>query len=108
MKIKCPLLRKDGILSAIFFLIVLISCKDEGALVPEFNSALLNLNDTAISVTSVTIIADSIRTDRVSRSLCGKLNDRSFGLTSSEFYTQIYMPSEALNTTSINPDNIDS
>lgn len=108
MWLKSNLLRKGFFLSAIFFLGVLFSCKDDGALVPEFNASSLGVLDTIITVTSSTVYGDSIRTDRVSRSLFGKLNDGTFGLSSSEFYTQFLMPSSSLNTDPLTPEDIDS
>ncbi|MEQ8324965.1 MAG: DUF4270 family protein [Vicingaceae bacterium] len=102
------LLRKGIFLSAIFFLATMVACKDDGQLVPSFNSSLLNLNDTIIAVNSSTAMGDSVRTDRVSRSLFGKLNDATFGKSTAEFYSQLYMPSSALNTSGIDESDVDS
>ena len=101
-------MRKGIFLSATFFLAIIHSCKEDGQLTPDFNTSQLQLNQVVVSATTSTYPGDSVRTDRVSRSLFGKLNDNFFGLTSSEIYTQIYMPSSALNTGDILESDVDS
>jgi len=83
-------LRKAFLLSAIFFLATLYSCKKEGELSPDFDKGNANLvfTDTVSLVTSLERV-DSIRTDVASENLVGLYNDPVFGPTSSAFYSQV-------------------
>lgn len=90
-------MRKGTILSAFIFLFLSQSCKEDGELVPNFNSSNLSFGDTIIEVTSSTVAGDTVLTSGTSRNLLGKLNDVTYGLTISEFFTQIRLPSSSLN-----------
>lgn len=90
-------LRKGSFLSALIFLFFFLSCKEDGEVVPDFNSSNLSFGDTIIEVTSSTVAGDTVLTSGTSRHLLGKLNDETYGLTISEFFTQIRLPSSSLN-----------
>ncbi len=91
-------MRKGIFLSAILFL-SLFSCQEDGELVPEFNSGSLNFNDVVIEVTTSTEQGDSILTANTSRNPLGKLNDETYGLSVSDFYSQLSLTSTSLNLT---------
>ena len=89
------LLRKGMIFSAIFFLTLVLSCKEEGELIPEFNTSGIGVSSDSLFVTSSTVYGDTVRTDRVSRMLLGKLYDETFGLSTAEYCTQFYLSTGA-------------
>lgn len=89
-------LRKVYLLSALLF-ILLSSCRNDGSLVPQFNTAILNIGDTVVMATSATTPGDSLLTSGViSRNIVGKVNDDIFGLSKAELYTEFYMPQSSL------------
>lgn len=91
-------MRKGVFLSAFIFVLLLLSqsCKEDGELVPNFNSSNLSFGDTIIEVISSTVAGDTVLTSGTSRNLLGKLNDETYGLSVSEFFTQIRLPSSSL------------
>jgi hypothetical protein len=82
--------RKALILSAIFFLIGLVSCKKDGELQPDFDDGGLSISfvDT-FSVATKVIQEDSLRTDLSVKNLVGLYNDPLFGPMSSSIYSQV-------------------
>jgi hypothetical protein len=90
-------LRKGFFLSAILFLTLPFGCKEDGAVVPEFNSSNLNFGDTIIHVKSATVAGDSVLTSNTSRNLLGKINDMTYGLSEADFYSQIQLSGSSLN-----------
>ena len=91
------------IFSAIFFLAFVIGCREEGELIPDFNTSGIDVHELSIDVTSSTVLGDTVRTDRVSRMLLGKLYDKTFGLSTAEYYTQLMLSTSSFNV----PDDID-
>lgn len=83
-------LRKAIILSAIFFIVIIVGCKKDGELVPEFDNGDIPIlfTDTFSIKTSVEI-EDSLRTDVAAFNLLGIYNDPIFGPTSSSIYSQV-------------------
>lgn len=90
-------LRKGLFLSAILFLTLPFGCKEDGDVVPDFNSSNLNFGDTIIHVKSATVAGDSVLSSNTSRNLLGKINDMTYGLSEAEFYTQVQLKSSSLN-----------
>jgi len=99
-------LRKVFFLSAILFLYLFQGCKEDGEVVPEFNTSGLKFNDIIVEVNSSTVTGDSVLSSGTSRNLLGKLNDQVYGLSTSEFYSQLNMSSASLDIS--NDINFDS
>lgn len=100
-------LRKGLFLSAILFFGLFNACKEDGTVVPTFNSSNLNFGDTILDVTSITVRGDSILTSGTSRNLLGKLNDAIYGLTEANFYSEFYLSTSSLNIPSdVNFDSV--
>lgn len=91
-KITSILMRKVILLSAIFFLTLIYSCKKDGALNPDFDNGNLSINyvDT-FSLKTTLIEEDSLRTDLSIYHLLGLYNDQNFGKVSSSIYTQLLL-----------------
>lgn len=86
------LLRKVLLLSAIFFLTFIISCKKDGKLTPDFENGDLSVSFTdTFSLNTVVIQEDSLRTDLSNLNLLGLYNDSIFGPVSSSIYTQVLL-----------------
>jgi hypothetical protein len=84
------LMRKVVFLSAIFFLVQLMSCKKDGELSPDFENGDLSIHFTdTFSVFTQVVQEDSLRTDLATRKLLGLYNDPIFGPVSSSIYTQV-------------------
>ncbi len=85
-------MRKALILSAIFFLIVLFSCKKEGKLVPDFDTGNLAIHyvDTFAIKTSLDTVLPLV-TDASIYHLLGLYNDPIFGPVSSSIYSQVLL-----------------
>lgn len=86
-------LRMTPGLSAILFLclVAAVSCKKEGDVVPDFTTVNLGAHDTVITIASNTENPEPLATGMTSLSLCGILNDATFGLSEAEFYSQLKM-----------------
>ena len=84
--------RKVLLLSAIFLLTFMSSCKKKGELVPNFDDSSFDVNftDTVSLVTSV-VREDSLRTDVSSLNLLGQYYDPEFGLTTAAIYSQVLL-----------------
>lgn len=84
-----PYTRKALLLS-VLFLMVLMSCKKDGELFPEFNNENLTINFTdTLNIVTTLLKEDSIRTDIAGANLLGIYNDSVFGPASASFYTEI-------------------
>lgn len=96
-KLVLPHIRKAFLLSVLFFM-VLMSCKKDGELFPEFNNENLTIHfvDTFDIVTSI-LKDDSIRTDIAGANLLGIFNDSIFGPAGSSFYTEITLAGSNVN-----------
>lgn len=88
-KLVLPHIRKAFMLS-VLFLMVLLSCKKEGELYPEFNNENLSIHfsDTLNIITSL-VKDDSIPTLNASTNLVGIYNDAVFGPASASFFTEV-------------------
>ena len=85
-------MRKAILLSAIFFLTLLFSCKKDGELSPDFDSGNLSINFTdTFSLQTKVLEEDSLRTDLSIYNLLGLYNDPIFGPVSSSIYTQVLL-----------------
>ena len=72
-------MRKAILLSAIFFLVQLFSCKKDGELSPDFDSGNLSINFTdTFSLQTSVLEEDSLRTDLSIYHLLGLYNDPIF------------------------------
>lgn len=89
-------LRKAALLSAILFMAMPFACREDGSVVPEFNSSNSDFSDTILEVSTTTVEGDSILTTSTSRNPLGKLNDAVFGLSVSQFFSQVRMSSSSL------------
>lgn len=101
--------RKALVLSAIFFLIGLSSCKKDGKLTPDFDDGGLEISfvDT-FSVTTQVIKEDSLRSDLSVFNLLGLYHDPIFGPMSSSIFTQVTLTgvNVDLNSTTSTLDSI--
>ena len=96
-KFVLPNIRKAAVLS-VLFLIVLISCKKNGELYPEFNNENLSIHFTdTLNVVTTLLKDDSIPTLAVSANLLGIYNDSIFGKASASFYTEITLSGANVN-----------
>lgn len=83
-------LRKVFLLSALFFTILLFSCKKDGELIPAFDEGNLSVLFTdTFSITTSVVPEDSLRTDLAVYHLLGLYNDPIYGPKSSSIYTQM-------------------
>ena len=92
-------LRKVVKLSAFFFsgLLLLISCRKSGELIPENSAADLQaLKVDTTTVSSLSMYNDSLRTDETSRSVFGVFNDPVFGTTIASNYLQFNLSTTQL------------
>ncbi len=90
-------MRKAILLSAIFFLVQLFSCKKDGELSPDFDSGNLSINFTdTFSLQTSVLEEDSLRTDLSIYHLLGLYNDPIFGPVSSSIYTQVLLTGASL------------
>lgn len=90
-------IRKAFVLS-VLFLIVLISCKKNGELYPEFNNENLSIHFTdTLNIATTLVKDDSIPTLGVSANLLGIYNDSVFGSASASFYTEITLSGANVN-----------
>lgn len=88
-KFVLPYIRKAVVLS-VLFLIVLISCKKDGELYPEFNNENLSIHFTdTLTIVTTLVKDDSISTLYAGANLVGIYNDSVFGPASASFYTEI-------------------
>ena len=90
------------IFSAIFFLTFINACKEEGELLPEYNTSGIIVSEMNIDVSSSTVEGDTVRTDRVSSMLLGKLYDNTYGLSTADYYTQFFLTTSSFTV----PDGI--
>lgn len=96
-KFVLPNIRKAAVLS-VLFLIVLISCKKNGELYPEFNNENLSIHFTdTLTVVTTLVKDDSISTLYVGANLLGIYNDSVFGSSSASFYTEITLNGSNVN-----------
>ena len=83
-------MRKAILLSAIFFLVQLFSCKKDGELAPDFDNGNLSINFVDTFSLKTTVLAeDSLRTDLSIYNLLGLYNDPIFGPMSSSIYANV-------------------
>ena len=96
-KFVLPNIRKATVLS-VLFLIVLISCKKNGELYPEFNNENLSIHFTdTLNVVTTLVKDDSIPTLSAGANLLGIYNDSVFGPASASFYTEITLNGSNVN-----------
>lgn len=96
-KLVLPYTRKALLLS-VLFLMVLMSCKKDGELFPEFNNENLTIHFTdTMDIVTTLLLDDSIRTDIAGANLLGIYNDSIFGPASSSFYTEITLAGSNVN-----------
>ncbi len=96
-KFVLPNIRKAAVLS-VLFLIVLISCKKNGELYPEFNNENLSIHFTdTLNVVTTLVKDDSISTLSAGANLLGIYNDSVFGPASASFYTEITLNGSNVN-----------
>lgn len=96
-KLVLPYTRKALLLS-VLFLMVLMSCKKDGELFPEFNNENLTIHFTdTMTITTTLLLDDSIRTDIAGANLLGIYNDSIFGPASASFYTEITLAGSNVN-----------
>jgi len=92
-----PYTRKALLLS-VLFLMVLMSCKKDGELFPEFNNENLTIHFTdTLNIVTTLLKDDSIRTDIAGANLLGIYNDSVFGPASASFYTEITLAGSNVN-----------
>ena len=83
-------LRKVHLLSALFFITILFSCKKDGEIIPIFDEGNLDVLFTdTFSITTSVVPEDSLRTDLAVYHLLGLYNDPIYGPKSSSIYTQM-------------------
>ncbi|MBI2281391.1 MAG: hypothetical protein HYU68_11995 [Bacteroidetes bacterium] len=81
-KFVLPNIRKAFMLSVLFF-VVLMSCKKDGELYPDFNNENLSIHFTdTLTIVTTLLKDDSIPTLAVSANLLGIYNDSIFGKAS--------------------------
>lgn len=96
-KFVLPNIRKAAVLS-VLFLIVLISCKKNGELYPEFNNENLSIHFTdTLNIVTTLVKDDSISTLSAGANLLGIYNDSVFGPASASFYTEITLNGSNVN-----------
>ena len=96
-KLVIPFTRKALMLS-VLFLTILMSCKKEGELYPEFNNENLTTQFTdTLNIVTTLIREDSIQTLGASYNLLGIYNDSIFGPASASFYTEITLAGSNVN-----------
>lgn len=84
-------------LSVLFF-VVLMSCKKDGELYPDFNNENLSIHFTdTLTIVTTLLKDDSIPTLAVSANLLGIYNDSIFGKASASFYTEITLSGANVN-----------
>ena len=92
-------MRKAMMFSALFFcgVAILSSCRKTGELTPENQEGALNANFTdTLTIQSLTILDNELRTDLTSRSLFGVYNDEIFGKTTGSSYVQFNLSTAQL------------
>lgn len=82
--------RKAFVLSALFFVTILFSCKKDGKLSPDFDNGNLSTIFTDTFSLKTSVIEDPAgRTDVAVNHLLGVYNDPIFGMKSSSIYTNV-------------------
>jgi len=86
---------------SILSIIIISACNEEPneiglSLQPENEKYDIEINDTS-TITSYSLIEDSVRTDETSKSLLGSFYDPVFGKTTAGFYTQFHLSSLGIN-----------
>ncbi|MGE0561878.1 MAG: DUF4270 family protein [Flavobacteriales bacterium] len=96
-KLVLPFTRKALLLS-VLILMVLMSCKKDGELFPEFNNENLTIHFTdTMDILTTLLKDDSIRTDIAGANLLGIYNDSIFGPAAASFYTEITLSGSNVN-----------
>jgi len=89
---------RKALLLSVLFLMVLMSCKKDGELFPEFNNENLTIHFTdTLNIVTTLLKDDSIRTDIAGANLLGIYNDSVFGPASASFYTEITLAGSNVN-----------
>jgi|TARA_B110000459_G_scaffold56747_1_gene63738 hypothetical protein len=89
------LMRKVFLLSTVFLVSILLSCKKDGKLSPDFDNGNLSIIFTdTFSIESTSIEDAPGRTDLAIRHLLGVYNDPIFGVKSSSIYTNVGISGE--------------
>jgi hypothetical protein len=84
------LMRKVFLLSALFLVLILFSCKKDGKLSPDFEDGNLSVEFTDTFSLKTSVVEDpSGRTDVAVHHLLGAYNDPIFGVKSSSIYTNV-------------------
>lgn len=96
-KFVLPNIRKAFMLSVLFF-VVLMSCKKDGELYPDFNNENLSIHFTdTLNIVTTLLKDDSIPTLSAGSNLLGIYNDSVFGPASASFYTEITLSGANVN-----------
>jgi hypothetical protein len=100
------LLKASSLLSGIFLLIALLSCKKEPYqigvdILPPGDTLGVYHTDT-VTVVAYTVLQDSVRTDKSTYGMLGAIADPVYGKTTASAYTQIRLSTEGV-TFGVNP-----